>query len=753
MTAADGTVLVEVKSDQSTPADVIDQMIVAANSARDNGERDVSEDGFVRAKPIRSGDQVVGGIAIAWTAAPLLQRIASETAKKYQTAGLVFLVLTVAAGLFFRQALAVPLRRLSVRTRGLADGDLTSEVHGQKRRDEIGDIAAQLDLLRDQLTLAEAAAEEVRFKSAGFQQASVGLVMTDADLKITFTNTAFEALFERPELMALLSEKGETGLVGALLDPRRVDGSTIKSLPVPKGKPAATDICIGDQTFTVMMNAIAGADGQTSGFVMEWSDATEARVTSAVLHALEATQVRADFTGDGHLKATNAMLDKIAPEVRNGVGKTLLDEVLASSSGDVHNLQRSTATARFDKYRLGKDRLVSGILSPIVNSSGLPSGFVFLGNDITASEQARNEAEAARVQLEDAQQAVVQSLSQALNSLAEGNLSVRIESPFSQEYEDLRHHFNASVAAIESAVSVVRDNSTTILSEVENIAGAADDLSRRTEQQAATLEEFAASLTELTASVGATADGASQANEVVLTARTNAENSGSVVREAVTAMGEIAESSEQISRIIGLIDDIAFQTNLLALNAGVEAARAGDAGRGFAVVASEVRALAQRSSDAAREINELISASTGQVKKGVSLVDKAGNALGDIVSSIGNIADHVNSIASSAREQSIGIGEINTAMAQLDEATQQNVAMFEETTAATHTLKSESNALVRATSQFTLGDKAETGYFSSNRKAVGQKAPARKPAAAGALTDGALALAAADSAEDDWEDF
>ncbi|HSG34049.1 MAG TPA: methyl-accepting chemotaxis protein, partial [Sphingomonadaceae bacterium] len=363
------------------------------------------------------------------------------------------------------------------------------------------------------------------------------------------------------------------------------------------------------------------------------------------------------------------------------------------------------------------------------------------------------EAEAARIQLEDAQQAVVQSLSEALNGLAEGNLSVRIESPFSKEYEELRHHFNASVAAIESAVSVVRDNSTTILSEVENIAGAADDLSRRTEQQAATLEEFAASLTELTASVGATADGASQANEVVSTARTNAENSGSVVREAVTAMGEIAESSEQISRIIGLIDDIAFQTNLLALNAGVEAARAGDAGRGFAVVASEVRALAQRSSDAAREINKLISASTTQVKKGVSLVDKAGTALGDIVSSIGDIADHVNSIASSAREQSIGIGEINTAMAQLDEATQQNVAMFEETTAATHTLKSESNALVRATSQFTIGANGEQPYFSSNRKASAEMRAPRPATSKGTATDGALALAAAPPADDDWEDF
>ena len=226
------------------------------------------------------------------------------------------------------------------------------------------------------------------------------------------------------------------------------------------------------------------------------------------------------------------------------------------------------------------------------------------------------------------------------------------------------------------------------------------ELSKRTENQAATLEETSAALTELTVSVQSTSEGAAKASQVVGDAHKNAEESGEVVRTAVAAMEEIETSSKSISSIITVIDDIAFQTNLLALNAGVEAARAGDAGRGFAVVASEVRALAQRASEAAGEISELINSSGQQVQKGATLVQKAGSALTEIISSVQDISVHVSSIAKSAKEQSVGISEINDAIADLDTATQLNAAMVEETTATSESLNAQSEVLSQTTSNF-----------------------------------------------------
>ena len=276
--------------------------------------------------------------------------------------------------------------------------------------------------------------------------------------------------------------------------------------------------------------------------------------------------------------------------------------------------------------------------------------------------------------------------------------------------------------------------------------------SRRTEHQAATLEETAAALAEITAAVNSAAEGARSARAVVAEARGNSENSGRVVQDAVAAMGEIASSSNQISRIVGVIDDIAFQTNLLALNAGVEAARAGEAGRGFAVVASEVRALAQRSSEAAREIGGLISASAQQVDKGVTLVGEAGEALRQIASSVNGISDHVSDIATSAQEQSASLTEVNGAMAQLDQVTQQNAAMFEETTAASQSLVAQADTLSDRMARFRVGRDGtapRTPRAAPRLQPVAPVKAARQPDAS-APVDGALALK---PSEDDWEDF
>ena len=333
--------------------------------------------------------------------------------------------------------------------------------------------------------------------------------------------------------------------------------------------------------------------------------------------------------------------------------------------------------------------------------------------------------------------AVVDGLSTALKALADGNLTARITDKFSGKFEVLAENFNASVVRLQQTMASIATNAEAVHSTAAEVTQASDNLSQRTEQQAATLEQTAAALDQITATVRKTAEGAGEARQLVANAKEDAEKSATVVHETVTAMTGIETSSKQISNIIGVIDEIAFQTNLLALNAGVEAARAGDAGRGFAVVATEVRALAQRSADAAKEIKALISGSGQQVQAGVRLVADTGKALGRIVEQVARLNDLVAEIAASAREQATGLDQVNNAVNQMDQVTQQNAAMVEETTAASHSLAHEADALTRLVGQFKTDRQAAppTGRPVGGRAApTPARAPAKPAAGKGPVT-------------------
>ncbi|MEM9169758.1 MAG: methyl-accepting chemotaxis protein [Pseudomonadota bacterium] len=405
----------------------------------------------------------------------------------------------------------------------------------------------------------------------------------------------------------------------------------------------------------------------------------------------------------------------------------------------------------------GKPVFLSATYQPLRDLNGDIDKIVKFASDVTDLEEAKQKARVERERRAAELSQVVDALAASLARVADGDLLANIDMTFAEEYEALRVDFNAALDKLREAMKAINANAVGIQNNAGEISLAADDLSKRTENQAATLEETAASIDEITSTVKQTADGALQANASMEETRTDAEASGEVVRNAIDAMNAIERSSEQITQIIGVIDEIAFQTNLLALNAGVEAARAGDAGRGFAVVASEVRALAQRSSDAAKEIKDLISASSEHVGRGVELVGDAGGALEKIVVRIADVATIVAEISSAAQEQATSLSEINTAVNQMDQVTQQNAAMVEESTAASHSMKREANELVRSVSRFKIGADA-SGAAPATSAPRAPAAPnvheqrARAAKFAGAQ-NGSAALSVDHEPEDNWEEF
>lgn len=306
----------------------------------------------------------------------------------------------------------------------------------------------------------------------------------------------------------------------------------------------------------------------------------------------------------------------------------------------------------------------------------------------------------------ESQELVVMSLKGAMSALAENKLNCQIHEAFPGNYEELRTDFNRAVTSLSQAIHSVNQTTQTVMTGASEIHSASDDLARRNEQQAASVEETSAALNQVTLGVNTMAQSASAVQESIGRTHEEASTGGAVVEQAVEAMAAIAKSADEIGQIVGLIDAIAFQTNLLALNAGVEAARAGDAGKGFAVVATEVRALAQRSADAARDIRTLISTSSEQVKSGVNLVGQAGTVLSGIVNRVGDINHQVAEIASNAHSQAVSLQKVNTAVADVDRVTQQNAAMVEEATAAARSLSREAHDLANVIQRFDTGSQS-----------------------------------------------
>ncbi|WP_285711187.1 methyl-accepting chemotaxis protein [Erythrobacter oryzae] len=352
-----------------------------------------------------------------------------------------------------------------------------------------------------------------------------------------------------------------------------------------------------------------------------------------------------------------------------------------------------------------------------------------VGRMVKAMDTFRKNALALEEANADQSGKVVATLSGALDRLSEGDLTYRISGMSDGEHARLQEAFNASVAKLETMIGQVRATVGGVTTGSDEIRAASEDLALRNEQQAASLEETAASVGQTVALTRQSADNAVAARSAIAQTHARATEGGAVVGKAVAAMGAIEQSAREITQIIDVIDGIAFQTNLLALNAGVEAARAGEAGKGFAVVANEVRALAQRSAEAARDIKALIDKSTAHVGDGVSLVGETGTLLAEIVGQVGAVTRQVEEIAETTAAQATNLEQVNSAVGTIDRMTQQNAAMVEQSTAATRSLSTEAQRLGELVAQFRVSSAGQAAYAAA-APAYAPPAAARKPAPA-----------------------
>lgn len=692
---------------------------------------------------------------------------------KHQILTKLLISMMVLAGLGYLIARSVsrPLSRLGKTMLDVAGGELDAEVLYTKRGDEIGEMSRSLNKFRDDLAQAEVSNNVSLFKGAAFDGSTTPMMIVDKDFIITFINEGTQELFSsNKELFAKVWPSFDTeNIVGEYIDVlhKSLSHQSIV-LSDPSGLPFETDISIGDLKLNLSVSGVFGRDGEYVGNILQWDNVTDVRTNAGILEALNSSQAIIEFDLSGHILTANENFLKASgynlSEIVGEHHKIFVDPVYVKTDGYREFWRRLVSgdviIDKFKRFHKSGDLLwLDAAYNSVRDNNGKVYKVIKIANDITDVENKRLSQEASIARNSKAQELVVGSLAAGLKALSDGNLVDRINQNFEPEYEQLRDDFNQTIDTLNSTMQKVITAVTSIQNGAVEMCHASDDLAKRTENQAAALEQTAAALDEITATVQQTAKAAVDARNVVTSARNDAEEGGKIVHETVQAMGAIKESSEKISQIIGVIDEIAFQTNLLALNAGVEAARAGEAGRGFAVVASEVRALAQRSSDAAKDIKDLISDSAQHVQAGVKLVDQTGNALEKIVTQVANVDALVVDISSSANEQATGLAEVNSAVNDMDRVTQKNAAMVEESTAACHSLTNDSAELNRLVGHFHIGGREadiDQRAPQSRQAPQGQTVhlQQKKAAAYFAAGRGGAALAVEPVNEvDDWQDF
>ena len=614
----------------------------------------------------------------------------------------------------------------------------------------------------------------------------INIMIADADENIVFINKQAREVLKsvEDELAQYLPGFSVDSVVGGSIHRYHKDPEAIKRILHAMGPDDVRhgEITPGRFVFEHQTRPLTDAKGKHLGYVVQWKDVTEERLSAREVERLQSAIDGAQsnlMLCDENLDITYVnpavvrMLEARQEVLRERFPGFDAHDLVGKNIDMFHKNPAHQRALLGDPSRLpAKAEIKVADLEFEVNATAVLDGKGnYMGNmvewrDITEQKAAERAIEgmidaAARGDLRqrlDVEQyqgfirtlgeginsmldAIVEpitDISQVMTGLAEGDLTQTASSAYQGEFAVLSEAVNTSIANLRETVGGIRVSAESITSAASEISQGNTDLSQRTEEQASSLEETASSMEELTSTVKQNADNARQANQLANGARDQAEQGGEVVQKAVDAMAEINSASKKIADIIGVIDEIAFQTNLLALNAAVEAARAGEQGRGFAVVASEVRNLAQRSASAAKEIKSLINDSVDKVSEGSKLVDRSGETLTEIVNSVKKVSDIVAEIAAASQEQSVGIEQVNKAITQLDEVTQQNAALVEEAAAAAESLDDQARDMNQRMAYFRIDDNAPQPAVpaaprvpqaeATSRPAAPRPAPAARPA-------------------------
>ena len=699
------------------------------------------------------------------------------------------------------------IRALTDSVGRLAEGENGTEIPGMNKRDELGDVARGLTAIDGRNT------ETLRLKSA-LDNCATNVMVADTDYNIVYVNDTMLEMLRQAEgdIRQDLPKFDASSIVGTNIDVFHRDPSHQRRMLDALSSKHGTRLHIGGRHFDLVVSPVLGDNGVRVGTVVEWEDVTEKlaretierEATQANLRiksALDNTQTNV-MVSDADLNIVYAndtlkeMLRAAEADIRTELPNFSAENIIGVNIDVFHKKpehQRNMLARLNSTFRTGIEvggRNFNLAVSPIKDDAGERVGFVVEWQDVTMERAIEVEIDSVvtaavagdfsqRIALEGKSgfmrnlaeamnrlctttSDAVNAVAEALSGLAKGDLTRRVEGDYSGLFAKLRDDTNATSEQLSRIVTDITSAADEVAAAADEISSGTTDLSSRTEQQASNLEETAASMEEMAATIKQNAENAQQANQLSASARDVAMKGGSIVEQAIGAMSRIEDSSQKVSDIIGVIDEIAFQTNLLALNAAVEAARAGDAGKGFAVVASEVRTLAQRSSQAARDIKGLIVDSGSQVKDGVELVNNTGRSLEEIVDSIKRLSDIVSEISAASNEQATGVEEINRAVSQMDEMTQQNAALVEESAASAKTLLEQSQGMRQrmtyfhvdagAVSAADLGLQAKAAFEArTDRQATSRAAAQVQRVAAGGGR--AAAAVAVDAVDDGWEDF